>query len=120
MLSPASRAHMCSDEVCRPAQVSPAVQALCFLHGQEAAGWWVPQLFGAVDRSVDLSQERFHSEYYDPLELRVHVATAMSALVLLPVYLSAAAALNGRVASGCVFASAFPSMSPCAGLATVA
>ena len=90
------------------AQVSPAVQALCFLYGQEVAGGLVPQLFGTVDRSVDLSQERFHSEYYDPLELRVHVATAMSALVLLPVYLCAAAAVNRHVAFGCVLACTCP------------
>jgi len=93
--------------------VSPAVQALCFLYGQEVAGGLVPQLFGTVDRSVDLSQERFHSEYYDPLELRVHVATAMSALVLLPVYLCAAAAVNRHVAFGTLVKRAI--ISVCAG-----
>ena len=53
------------------AVLSPATQALCFVYGQEMAGAMVPTLLGAVDRSVDLSQERFHSEYYDPLELRM-------------------------------------------------
>ena len=57
-------------------------------------------LFGSVDRSVDLSQERFHTEYFDPLELRVQCATVLSTLVLLPVFFYAAVAMNPEVPIG--------------------
>jgi hypothetical protein len=50
-----------------------------------ATGQLVPLLVGKVDRSVDLSQERHHSEFYDPLELRVQCAALLSALLLIPV-----------------------------------
>ena len=80
------------------------MQVLCFMYGQELFGNSVPTLFGSVDRTVDLSQERFHSEYYDPLELRVHCATVLSALALLPIYFFAAVVMNRQIALGCVAA----------------
>ena len=57
----------------------------------------MPKLLGTVDRSVDLSQERFHSEYYDPLELRMHCATILSTLVLTPLFFYIAVVLNKGV-----------------------
>jgi len=46
---------------------------------------------------VDLSQERFHTEFYDPLELRVQCATVLGALVLMPVFFFAALVMNEGV-----------------------
>ena len=60
----------------------------------------MPKLIGAVDRSTDLSQERFHNEYFDPLELRVQCATVLSTLLLFPVFWYAAVAMNREVSLG--------------------
>mmetsp|Transcript_87795 Transcript_87795/g.128403 ORF Transcript_87795/g.128403 Transcript_87795/m.128403 type:complete len:271 (-) Transcript_87795:51-863(-) len=79
------------------AVVVPGIQVMCFFYGQELAGDLVPKVFGAVDRSVDLSQERFHTEFYDPLELRVQCATVLGALVLMPVFFFAALVMNEGV-----------------------
>ena len=68
-----------------------------FTHALNRAGDLVPKVFGAVDRSVDLSQERFHTEFYDPLELRVQCATVLGALVLMPVFFFAALVMNEGV-----------------------
>ena len=58
------------------------------------------RFIGAVDRTTDLSQERFHDEYFDPLELRVQCATVLSTLLLFPVFFYAAVALNKDVSMG--------------------
>lgn len=74
-------------------------------------------LVGSVDRTVDLSQERFHTEYFDPLELRVQCATVLSTFVLLPVFFYAAVAMNPEVPIGAMRKRAAVSMA--AGTLTV-
>ena len=76
-------------------QVTPATQALSFIYGQELlVRLGLGRLVGAVDRSVDLSQERFHDEYFDPLELQVQCASLMSVIALAPAFLWVAVRCN--------------------------
>eukprot|EP00286_Rhodomonas_abbreviata_P016207 CAMPEP_0181327294 /NCGR_PEP_ID=MMETSP1101-20121128/22019_1 /TAXON_ID=46948 /ORGANISM="Rhodomonas abbreviata, Strain Caron Lab Isolate" /LENGTH=169 /DNA_ID=CAMNT_0023435933 /DNA_START=58 /DNA_END=563 /DNA_ORIENTATION=+ len=59
----------------------PAAFYATFLVAQEPSAH-VAQHFGSLDQSRDLSQDRFHGVFAEPIELYVHCASVLSPAIL--------------------------------------